>query len=148
MIKLPSKLILVQSLAAMFLVLLSGCTAIGPGPAPSVVEEGLRMQLSQTQAQLLPQLQISSAPELKITRVKISSQKPMLIEDLQGFKVEGFYDLTVKLPKQVIKQNKKYFELYVQRQKRAQTWRLARPIKVAGEQTDKWTTYAISDFRF
>ena len=148
MTKLPSKLIIVQSFAAMFLVVLSGCTVIGPGPTPGVVQEGLRMQLSQTQAQLLPQLQISSAPELEITRVKISSQKPMMIEDLQGFQVEGFYDLKIKLPKQVIKQNKKSFKLYIQRQKQAQTWRLARPIKVAGEQTDKWTTYAILDFRF
>ncbi len=147
MTKLPSKLIVVRIFALMFLVLLSACTAIGPGPSRSLVEEALRMQLSQTQAQLVPQLQLSAVPDLKVTRLTISAEKPMLIEDLQGFKIEGFYDLVVNLPKQVIKQNHKFFELYVQRQKRSQTWRLARPIKEADEQTKKWATYAISNLR-
>ncbi|MCT7952476.1 hypothetical protein NG798_22025 [Ancylothrix sp. C2] len=143
MTKLPSKLIVTRVFALMFLVLLSACTAIGPGPSRSVVQEALRIQISQTQAQLAPQLNLSSRPELEITRVTISAEKPLLIEDLQGFKVQGFYDLTVTFPNQVIKQNKKFFELYLQRQKRAQTWRLARPLKEAGEQTEKWATYAI-----
>lgn len=147
MTKLPSKLIVVRIFALILLVLLSACTSIGPGPSRSLVEEALRMQLSQTQAQLVPQLQLSAVPDLEVTRLTISVEKPMLIEDLQGFKIEGFYDLVVKLPKQAIKQNHNFFELYVQRQKRAQTWRLARPVKEAGESTNKWATYAISNLR-
>lgn len=147
MIKLPSRLIVVRVLALIFLVLLSACKSIGPGPSRSLVEEALRIQLSQTQAQLVPQLQLSTVPDLEITRLTISAEKPLLIEDLQGFKIEGFYDLAVKLPKQAVKQNHKPFELYIQRQKRAQTWRLARPVKEAGEQTNKWATYAISNYR-
>lgn len=128
--------------AGIFAALLTACTAIGPGPGGQLVQQAIALQLSQTQAQLVQQLGLSQPPELEIERVAIKKREPVAIEELEGFRIDGTYDLKIKLPKREIRQSKKSFEVYLQRQEQAKTWRLARPINGnSGERT--WATYLL-----
>ena len=135
------KSILKMIVVGVLVALLNACQEIGPGPNIFLVEQGILMYLSQTQGQFIQQLGTQS-PELEITRITIKKQQPLLIETLQGFHLQGKYDLKIHLPKREIIQPNKPFDLYFQRQKKAQTWRLAVP-SAGGEPEKNWTTYGI-----
>lgn len=140
------KSILKIILLGVLLGVLSACREIGPGPNIFLIEQGILMHLSQTQGQLIQQLG-TNPPELEITRITIKKQKPLLIEELQGFEIQGKYDLTVHLPKRDIVQANKPFDLYFQRQQKAQTWRLAVPDAGNGDEKH-WATYGIQPRRY
>ncbi|MEW5860989.1 MAG: hypothetical protein AB1861_27055 [Cyanobacteriota bacterium] len=128
-------------LTAILIILLSACQAVGPGPGIALVEQAIAMQVSQTQQQLVRQLGLSQPPELEITRIGVKKREPLVIEDLQAFRLRGNYDLKIKLPAKENFQRNKPFDVYLQRQKQAQTWRLAIP--AGNENEQKWTTYLI-----
>jgi hypothetical protein len=129
-------------LIAILAVLLSACNAVGPGPNIQVVQQAIAMQLSQTQGQLAQQLGRNQPPELQINRVAIANMEPLQIQDLPAFRVRGTYEMTVKLPAKKVRQRETPFEVYLQRQKQAQTWRVAR--RVAGSDSQPvWATYLI-----
>ncbi|WP_017716101.1 hypothetical protein [Kamptonema formosum] len=132
------RLILIAILAG----LLAACSAVGPGPSMQVVQQAIAMQLSQTQGQLAQQLGRNQPPELQINRVAIAKMEPLQIQQLPAFRVRGTYEMTVKLPAQKVTQRETPFEVYLQRQKQAQTWRMAR--RVAGSDSEPvWATYLI-----
>ncbi|HIK26930.1 MAG: hypothetical protein N3E45_09710 [Oscillatoriaceae bacterium SKW80] len=129
-------------LVVILTILLTACTEIGPGPNNQLVKQALALQLSQTQAQLEKQLHLSQPPELEIEKITIKKREPIQIEDLQGFRINGTYDIKVKLSNKEIRQSRKPFEVYLQRQEQAKTWRLARLLKNKnGEET--WATYLL-----
>lgn len=133
------RLILIAILAG----LLAACGAVGPGPSIGVVQQAIAMQLSQTQGKLAQQLGRNQPPELQINRVAIATMEPLNIQDLPAFRVRGTYDMTVKLPAKKVTQRETPFEVYLQRQKQAQTWRMAR--RVAGSDSEPvWATSLIA----
>lgn len=101
------------------------CVSIAD-PNHQLVERAIGQQLRQTQAELNQQLRLKVQPtDLQIRRVAIAEQTPLMIEDLQAFRVRGTYNVTIKLATRQVKQQNP-FEVYLQRQQEGKTWRLAR----------------------
>ncbi len=117
--------------------LLSACSSVGMEPNRELVQKAIALQMQQTQQQLQQQVR-----DLDIKRVNIAQKQPISIQDLPGFRVKGTYDLTIKLPKQKLTQQKNPFEVYLQRQKEGKTWRLALP-QFNTEGVYSWFTYLI-----
>lgn len=117
--------------------LLSACSNVGMEPNRELVQKAIALQMQQTQQQLQQQVR-----DLDIKRVNIAQKQPISIQDLPGFRVKGTYDLTIKLPKQKLTQQKNPFEVYLQRQKEGKTWRLALP-QFNTDGISSWFTYLI-----
>lgn len=117
--------------------LLSACSSVEMEPNRELVQKAIALQMHQTQQQL--QLQVR---DLDIKKVNIAQKQPSSIQDLPGFRVKGTYDLTIKLPKQKLTQQKNPFEIYLQRQKEGKTWRLALP-QFNTDGVPSWFTYLI-----
>lgn len=117
--------------------LLSACSNVGMEPNRELVQKAITLQMQQTQQQLQQQVR-----DLEIKRVNIAQNQPISIQDLPGFRVKGTYDLTIKLPKQKLTQQKNPFEVYLQRQKEGKTWRLALP-QFNADGVPNWFTYLI-----
>lgn len=120
------------------LVLLSACSS-GITPSNKLVQRGLALQLKQTQQQLNKQLGLD-VKEFEIKRVKVTQLSPLEIQNLPAYHVQGTYDITMQLARQIKQHNS--FDIYLQRQKEGKTWRLALPIKGDDNQL-VWSTYLI-----
>lgn len=108
-------------------ILLTACGVLGEGPDKQLVKQAIAIELSQTQQELGQQLRLDAQPtEIDISRVAVKKQTPLVIDELQAYRVRGTYDFTIKLPKRQIRRQKNPFEVYLQRQKEGKTWRLAR----------------------
>ncbi|MBD2022753.1 hypothetical protein H6F43_21455 [Leptolyngbya sp. FACHB-36] len=108
-------------------VLLTACGATGPAPMRQLVEQAIALELGQTQQELGKQLRLGAPPKsVDIDRVSITEQTPLLIDELQAFRVRGTYDVTVQRQQRRVTQSQNPFEVYLQRQKENKTWRLAR----------------------
>ncbi len=117
--------------------LLSACNSVEMEPNRELVQKAIALQMHQTQQQLQQPVR-----DLDIKKVNIAQKQPISIQDLPGFRVKGTYDLTIKLPKQKLTQQKNPFEVYLQRQKEGKTWRLALPqFNIDG--VPSWFTYLI-----
>lgn len=116
---------------------LSACSSVGMEPNRELVQKAIALQMQQTQQQLQQQVR-----DLDIKKVNIAQKQPISIQDLPGFRVKGTYDLTIKLPKQKLTQQKNPFEVYLQRQKEGKTWRLALP-QFNTDGILSWFTYLI-----
>lgn len=127
--------------------LISFLTACGPGGGPSsgLVKKAIALQLTQVQQELSQQLSASSiqASSVNIDRVNITEQEALPIEDLEGYRVRGTYNLTLKTKHRRVTQRQNPFEVYLQRQAEGKTWRLARPQPLADEPGDRWATQLI-----
>ena len=136
------KTILRTILAVVLALMLVGCGVVG-GPGHRVVERAIELELSQAQQELSQQLRLGSQPtNLTLKRVKITERTPLMIQDLQSFRVQGTYDYTVKLPTQQVTQRQNPFEVYLQRQQEGKTWRVARlQTNEVGEQV--WVTQRV-----
>lgn len=121
------------------LVLLSACST-GILPSNQVVQRGLALQLKQTQQQLSKQLNLD-VKEFEIKRVKITQLSPLEIQNLPAYHVQGTYDITTQLARQVTQHNS--FDIYLQRQKEGKTWRLALPKLTGDDNQPVWFTYLI-----
>jgi len=125
----------------MLVVLLTACGVAGATPAPQLVERAIALQVSQTQQALNQQLRLQPN-DVKISRVKITEQTPLAIENLRGYRVRGSYTLTVKRAKRQVTQPQNFFEVYLQRQKEGKTWRLAR-LQPGDEGEPVWITQSV-----
>jgi hypothetical protein len=136
------KTILRTILAVVLALMLVGCGVVG-GPGHRVVERAIELELSQAQQELSQQLRLGSQPtNLALKRVRITERTPLMIQDLQSFRVQGTYDYTVKLPTQQVTQRQNPFEVYLQRQQEGKTWRVARlQTNEVGEQV--WVTQRV-----
>lgn len=136
---------IVRAIGIVLLVgLLTACAAVGPLPSKQLVERAIALELAQTQQQLSQQLRLDADSTVKIDRIRIAKESPLLIDDLQAFQIQGTYNYTLTLPKRQISRQDNPFEVYLQRQKEAKTWRLARL------QTDEtgepvWVTQRINE---
>ncbi|KJH70006.1 hypothetical protein [Aliterella atlantica] len=117
--------------------LLTACSGVGVEPNRELVQKAIALQMQQTQQQLQQQVR-----DLDIKHIKIAQKQPISIQDLPGYRVQGTYDLKIKLPKQQLTQPKNPFEVYLQRQKEGKTWRLALP-QFSPNGVSSWFTYLI-----
>jgi hypothetical protein len=115
---------------AILIIFLTACTSIALLPTPELVQKAIAFQLEQTQQQLNQQLDLNLQKlKFNIQRISITQQQPLTIGNLPAYRVQGNYDLTVKLPKRSFKQVQKPFEVYLQIQKEGKSWRLLIPEK-------------------
>ena len=119
-------------LILVLVLLLNGCSGVEPNR--EIVENAIALQTRLLQQQL----QQISKPV--IDHVNITQTTTLSIDKLTGYRINGTYDL--KLPKQRLSQQKNPFDIYLQRQKEGNAWRLALP-KVAKNGVFTWLTYAI-----
>lgn len=128
-----------------FLALCLTACSIGGGPSKSVVEKAIALQLTQVQQELGPQLYATAAelPQFRINRVKITKREPLMIQDLQSYRVRGTYDVTSAFRDRKVTQQQNPFEVYVQQQSDHKTWRLARLPTGKGESENTWITSPI-----
>ena len=124
--------------------LLTAC-GIGGGPGREVVQQAIALQLSQAQQALTQQLNPDGSVPIPadISRVKISSRQSLTIQDLAAYRVQGTYDVTLDFGNRRVSQQQNPFDLYLQRQPEAKTWRLARPEAGDGETSDRWVMRAL-----
>lgn len=132
-------------LTGFLIVILTACSTIGVEPNKQLVQQALALQLSQTQQLLSQQLQFSTPPKFEINRLAIKERQPLKIGNLPTYRVQGTYNLTIKLPKRRLTQ-KNSFEVYIQRQKEGKTWRLVVPESDSKNPNSDWRTYLIKPF--
>lgn len=119
---------------------LTACSAVGNGPTQALIEQAIALQLNQTQQGLSQQLKLKlDANSFGIKSLAVTQQTPLMIDQLQSFRVQGTYDLVTKLPNREVTQRHNPFEVYLQRQAEGKTWRAARlETDVAG--VPQWLT--------
>jgi len=122
--------------------LLNGCTTNVVAPTRQIVQKAISFELEQTQQQLNQQLNLDFRG-FKINHLAITEQNPLKIQGLPAFHVLGTYDLTFKLPKRRLTQPQKPFDIYLQLQKEAKTWRLLRPQRGSKDTKLAWRSYLI-----
>ena len=128
------------------LAMLTACGVSGQAPSMQLVEKALAFQLHLTQNQFTQQLH-SSPPRFEIAQLQITDTKPLIIQDLPAYHVQGTYNLIAKLPHQTVTQQNNLFEVYLQRQKEGKTWRLARPQADIKDSRLVWLTYLIPYYK-
>ncbi len=129
-------------LMAGLLILLSACGTIGLLPTNQLVQKAIALQLEQTQQQLSQKLDLD-LQGFEIQKLAITEQKPLTIENLPAFRVQGKYDLTIKLPKRRLTQLQQPFDIYLQIQQEGKTWRLLLPERVGKNTEPIWHSYLI-----
>lgn len=126
-------------------ILLTLLTACGVG-IPSVniglVQKAIALSLSPTQQQISQQLNIESKP-FEINHIKVQQRELILIENLPTYHVQGTYDLSVNLSGRQVNQQQNPFDVYLQVQREAKTWRLAVPAYTGNSDKPIWLTYLI-----
>jgi hypothetical protein len=127
---------------AILLVLVTACGSIGLLPTSDLVQKAIAFELQQTQQKLNQQLNLDFQ-SFEIKRLSITQEQPLTIENLPAFRVRGTYDLIVKLPKRLLTQAKKPFEVYLQIQQEGKTWRLLLPDKDSKNTKPIWRSYLI-----
>lgn len=149
---LPVKPILKIIISMVLVGLLSACNIQlslgGFQPTRLIVQQAIAMQLNLTKAELeehLKQHQIdrTKIPNYDINRVVVLQEEPVVIQDLIAYHIRGTYNLTFKLPDGRITDRGNPFDIYLQLQKEAKSWRLA--IQKSSGKNDRpiWGTYLI-----
>ncbi|AFZ13133.1 hypothetical protein Cri9333_2263 [Crinalium epipsammum PCC 9333] len=128
------------------LAMLTACGVSGQAPSMQLVEKALIFQLHLTQNQFTQQLH-SSHLRFEITQLQITDTKPLIIQNLSAYHIQGTYNLIAKLPHQTVTQQHNLFEVYLQRQKEGKTWRLARPQADIKDSRLVWLTYLIPYYK-
>ncbi len=149
---LPVKPILKIIIIMVLVGLLSACNIQfslgGFQPSRFIVQQAIALQLNLTKSELeehLKQHQIAlkKIPDYEINKLVIQQEEPVVIQDLIGYHIRGTYNLTFKLPDGRITDRGNPFDIYLQLQKEAKSWRLAIQ-KSSGQNAQPiWVTYLI-----
>ncbi len=141
--KLKVVAVTVRSIIILILVgLLVGCTSTVLAPTRQLVQKAIAFELQQTQQQLNQQLDLDFRG-FKINHLSITEQKPLTVQSLLTFHVQGTYDVTFKLPKRSLTRRQKPFDIYLQLQNEAKTWRLLRPESSSKDTKQTWRSYLL-----
>jgi hypothetical protein len=124
------------------LLFLTACSSLVLLPTYELVEKAIEIQLEQTQKELQQKLDLDFR-KFDIERIEISQRKPLTIENLPAYHVQGTYNLTVKLPDKQITQPEKTFDIYLQIQREGKSWRLLLPEKTNDDKPSIWHSYLI-----
>jgi len=132
--------------------LLSGCNIQfslgGFQPSRAIVQRAISMQLNLTKTEIAEHLKQhhldrNSKADYDINRVVILNEEPVVIQDLIAYHIRGTYNLTFKLPDGRVTDRGNPFDIYLQLQKEAKSWRLARPQSSGENDRPVWATYLI-----
>lgn len=129
-------------ITVMLLALLTACGSIGLLPNTQLVKQAIALQLEQTQQQLQQKLDLDFQG-FEIKHLHISQEKPLTIQNLPAFRVQGTYDLIFQLPTRQLKQAQQPFEIYLQIQQEGKTWRLLLPEQESKNTQQTWRSYLI-----
>ena len=133
------------ALGIVLAIFLSACGLIGGGPPKAVVESAIALQFSQTQQEISQLLtpKANQTPTFTISQVKINRQTPVSIQNTSAYRVEGTFQLKLKLSTRKVSNQTTPFEVYLQPQPGGETWRLARPLSDQQTAESGWATYLI-----
>ncbi len=106
--------------------ILSACTVSVLAPPRGLIEKAVVWQFQQTQTQLKQQLDLD-IKNVDIKNIAIAQQRPLSIENLPAFRIQGSYDVVLKLPKRQLSQPHRDFDVYMQLQREGKTWRVLQP---------------------
>ncbi|MBV6621759.1 MAG: hypothetical protein KI793_02200 [Rivularia sp. (in: Bacteria)] len=123
------------------LVLLTACTFGTPSPNKGLVKKAIALSMQETQQQLSQKLNLDFR-ELEINHLSIKQRKLMTVEHLPAFRIQGTYNLNLKLPQRNIEQPQKIFDIYLQLQREGKTWRLLLP-PGNNEDSSSWHSYLV-----
>lgn len=147
-VKSPLKIILTLILVG----LLSGCNIQfslgGFQPNRAIVQRALDLELNLTKTELREHLRqhnlaLNKKPDYEINRVVILNEEPVVIQDLIAYHIRGTYNLTFKSPDGRITDRGNPFDIYLQLQKEAKSWRLAKQKSSGKNDQPVWATYLI-----
>jgi len=128
-------------LTVFLLLLLTACSFGTPSPDKGLVKKAIAISMEETQQQLSQNLDLNFR-ELEINHLSIKQRKLMTVEHLPAFRIQGTYDLNLKLPKRSIEQPQKFFDIYLQLQTEGKTWRLLLPPK-NNQDSSEWHSYLV-----
>lgn len=124
------------------LLLLTGCGLSLPLLDKGIIEKAIALQIKPTQQQIIQQAG-TQLREFKISHIQIKQQDTLVINNLPAYHVSGNYDLTVELPQRQVTYQQNYFDIYLQLQKEAKSWRLAVPQYSKKDNQPLWLTYLV-----
>ncbi len=128
-------------LTAILVVLLTACSFGTPSPNKNLVKKAIALSMQETQEQLSQKLNLDFS-ELEVNHLSIKRRKLITVEHLPAFRIQGTYDLNLKLPERILEQPQKVFDIYIQLQKEGKTWRLLLPPR-SNEDTSIWHSYLL-----
>jgi hypothetical protein len=128
-------------LTAILLVLLTACSFGTPSPNKNLVKKAIALSMQETQQQLSQKLNLDFG-EFEINHLSIKQRQLMTVEHLPAFRIQGTYDLNLKLPERILEQPEKLFDIYLQLQREGKTWRLLLP-PGSNEDTSMWHSYFV-----
>lgn len=152
MILVPVKSILKIIVSLVLVGLLSACNIQfslgGFQPSRAIVQRALALQLNLTKTEIREHLRQHNIaqninPEYEINRVVILDEEPVVIQDLIAYHIRGTYNLTFKLPDGRLTDRGNPFDIYLQLQKEAKSWRLATQKSSGKNDQPIWATYLI-----
>lgn len=123
---LPAVLIRV-GLIALLTVFLSSCNGgLGARVPPRIIQKAIAWELLHTQTRLDQTLfsDFSHSSRIRVERVQILDQKPLTIQGLSSYAVQGTYHLLLGLPRHHQIHRQFAFNLILQQQQEGKTWRL------------------------
>jgi hypothetical protein len=110
-------------------------------PDGEIVQKAIAWQLQQTQERLSQQLK-TSPPQLAIDKIQVKLLEPIVVSELPAYHLRGFYNVTLRLPRQMVTQKRNPFEIYLQRQSEGKSWRLLQR-EVNSDEQIQWSSYLI-----
>ena len=128
-------------LTAILLMLLTACSFGTPSPNKQLVKKGIALSIQETQQQLSKNLDLDFQG-IEINHLSVKRRKLMTVEHLPAFRIQGNYDLNLKLPKRTLEQPQKTFDIYLQLQKEGKTWRILLP-PTSNQDTPEWHSYLV-----
>ena len=128
-------------LTAILLVLLTACSFGTPSPNKQLVKKAIALSIQETQQQLSRNLDLDFRG-VEINHLSVKQRKLMTVEHLPAFRIQGNYDLNLKLPKRTLEQPQKTFDIYLQLQKEGKTWRILLP-PTSNQDTSEWHSYLV-----
>ncbi len=128
-------------LMAILVVLLTACSFGTPSPNKNLVKKAIALSMQETQQQLSQKLNLDFR-ELEVNHLSIKRRKLITVEHLPAFRIQGTYDLNLKLPERILEQPEKNFDIYIQLQKEGKTWKLLLPPR-SNENSLIWHSYLL-----
>lgn len=133
-------------IVAVVILFLNACSNPTPptefAPEGEVVQKAILLQLNQTEQRLTQQLN-ATHPILDISQIKVKTLEPIYVAELPAYRLQGTYNLKLTLTRQQVTQKNNHFDIYLQRQAEAKTWRLLRREVTPASTEPQWSSYLI-----
>ncbi len=119
--------------------LIFGCVN-SKSPSKEVLKEALLLQLQLTQDSIDSLFKSKSSISIKAFRPRVEKEEFIQLGEESFLRVSGYFDWMS--PSDKIRKNSP-FELFLERGKMGQSWRLAKPVESLNGDSQDWITYSI-----